>query len=535
MGRRLDARGRPAARRAGPLGVGARVPVARRRRCRSERDHRHAHRSGARRRSPSTCRGARAPGSCSPRSAPPASPPRSSRCRSGGWRTASPPPWSSNWVGRRSTWSSPATRSTDRKPHPDAYLRAAELLGVDVAATASAIEDSEPGVASAVASGAATLAVPLPRAAAAEPGLHAARERPRRLSGSPTSARAARGPHLRSHQMTVFSTGDRVQLTGPKGRLHTITLEPGKAVPHPPRRARARHAHRAARRLGGAGLERRRVPGAAPAAVRLRDVDAARRRDHLPEGRGPDPRASPTSSPARPSSRRASDPARSRCGCCGRSEPRAGCSRSSAGRSSPTSRATTSTTFLGEAPDELVDRHRRPRRGAAGDGRAGNRRPGRARHARAVGVPRVGVARRSRPAACWSATSPPRPSSPGWPRRSARPASYTEPELDARRSCAAGTSRASPCVPTTAWSPTPGSSSPHGVSRRAPCCRSPRDGRRRPTTTTRTSNCGPPVPWAMRDKTDKRLRRVVRDAQQLADRTTGGAPSPESEPSAPEQ
>ena len=47
-----------------------------------------------------------------------------------------------------------------------------------------------------------------------------------------------------------FRVGDRVQLTGPKGRLHTITLEPGKRAPHPPRRARARRAHRPARRLG---------------------------------------------------------------------------------------------------------------------------------------------------------------------------------------------------------------------------------------------------------------------------------------------
>lgn len=45
------------------------------------------------------------------------------------------------------------------KPHPDPYLRAAELLGVD-ARDCVAVEDSEPGVASAVASGATTLAVP---------------------------------------------------------------------------------------------------------------------------------------------------------------------------------------------------------------------------------------------------------------------------------------------------------------------------------------------------------------------------------------
>jgi HAD superfamily hydrolase (TIGR01509 family) len=45
------------------------------------------------------------------------------------------------------------------KPHPEAYLRAAELLGVDIAACV-AIEDSPPGLAAAVASGAATVGVP---------------------------------------------------------------------------------------------------------------------------------------------------------------------------------------------------------------------------------------------------------------------------------------------------------------------------------------------------------------------------------------
>lgn len=45
------------------------------------------------------------------------------------------------------------------KPHPDAYLTAARLLGVEPSATV-AIEDSLPGVASAVASGANVIAVP---------------------------------------------------------------------------------------------------------------------------------------------------------------------------------------------------------------------------------------------------------------------------------------------------------------------------------------------------------------------------------------
>jgi HAD superfamily hydrolase (TIGR01509 family) len=46
------------------------------------------------------------------------------------------------------------------KPHPDPYLRAANLLGVEVT-NAIAIEDSTTGLASAVASGAVSIGVPL--------------------------------------------------------------------------------------------------------------------------------------------------------------------------------------------------------------------------------------------------------------------------------------------------------------------------------------------------------------------------------------
>jgi HAD superfamily hydrolase (TIGR01509 family) len=49
---------------------------------------------------------------------------------------------------------------THSKPHPAAYLRATELLGVNPV-DCVAIEDSPPGVASAVAAGAATIGVPL--------------------------------------------------------------------------------------------------------------------------------------------------------------------------------------------------------------------------------------------------------------------------------------------------------------------------------------------------------------------------------------
>lgn len=48
---------------------------------------------------------------------------------------------------------------TRPKPHPDPYLQAAEALGVDIRDTVS-IEDSAPGVRSAVAAGGAVLAVP---------------------------------------------------------------------------------------------------------------------------------------------------------------------------------------------------------------------------------------------------------------------------------------------------------------------------------------------------------------------------------------
>ena len=48
---------------------------------------------------------------------------------------------------------------THSKPHPEPYLRAAQLLEVDIA-DCVAIEDSEPGIASASAAGAVTIGVP---------------------------------------------------------------------------------------------------------------------------------------------------------------------------------------------------------------------------------------------------------------------------------------------------------------------------------------------------------------------------------------
>lgn len=116
------------------------------------------------------------------------------------------------------------------KPHPGPYLRGAELLGVPIEGCL-AIEDSAPGLGSARSSGAVAIGVPnladLSAAAAHElwptlGGVDAdlVSERFSVLrAGSPTATGPApRGP---------LGYGDRVQLTGPKGRLNTITLVRG--------------------------------------------------------------------------------------------------------------------------------------------------------------------------------------------------------------------------------------------------------------------------------------------------------------------
>ena len=50
-------------------------------------------------------------------------------------------------------------------------------------------------------------------------------EHPDQISQQPSSEHSATGAHLRRG---AFAEGERVQLTDPKGRLHTITLEPDK-------------------------------------------------------------------------------------------------------------------------------------------------------------------------------------------------------------------------------------------------------------------------------------------------------------------
>ncbi len=126
------------------------------------------------------------------------------------------------------------------KPHPAPYLRGAELLGVAIE-DCVAIEDSAPGLGSARAAGAVAIGVPnlvdLSKASAHElwptlAGVDAERvaarfallrQRPSEAVGSGLAGLlegtpAPRGP---------LGYGDRVQLTGPKGRLNTITLVEG--------------------------------------------------------------------------------------------------------------------------------------------------------------------------------------------------------------------------------------------------------------------------------------------------------------------
>ena len=107
-------------------------------------------------------------------------------------------------------------------------------------------------------------------------------------SGDATGAAEPRGP---------FRVGDLVQLTDPKGRHSTFALQPGKDY----------HSHRGnfshddlIGRPEGAVVSQRRggLPRAAPAAVRLRPVDAARARPWCTRRTPRRSSAWPTSSPA---------------------------------------------------------------------------------------------------------------------------------------------------------------------------------------------------------------------------------------------
>ena len=263
---------------------------------------------------------------------------------------------------RPSTRSSPATTSTHAKPHPGAVparRRAARRRHRRVR--------RHRGLG---ARGRVRRRLRVPSRSACRSWSRMPDEPRRTRSGRPSTGRTARRPRRASTRppaedrpMTAttsaassgpFRVGDRVQLTGPKGRLNTITLEAGKRVPHPPRRARARRTSSASPTARSSPATRRRVPRAAPAAHRLRHVDAARRRDHLPEGCRPDPRPG-RHLPGRDRrrGRRRLRRALALAAARDRTGGTAGV-RSNAARSSPTSPAATSTAFLGDEPGELV-------------------------------------------------------------------------------------------------------------------------------------------------------------------------------------
>lgn len=125
------------------------------------------------------------------------------------------------------------------KPHPDPYVRGAALVGVDIS-DCLALEDSVTGVTSAEASGAVAIGIPNLLDLSTSP----AHEIWPTLSGIDAEALSARFAELRdAHPSAGLAAegldtgspalrgplvyGDRVQLTGPKGRINTITLVTG--------------------------------------------------------------------------------------------------------------------------------------------------------------------------------------------------------------------------------------------------------------------------------------------------------------------
>lgn len=133
------------------------------------------------------------------------------------------------------------------KPHPDPYLRGAALAGAPIEACL-AIEDSVTGLNSAFASGAVTIGVPNLLDLSDAPkhelwptlaGVDAAQIAEAFARHADPSQQTAAGPE-HAPEPTPENTpepapalsgplgyGDRVQLTGPKGRLNTITLVEG--------------------------------------------------------------------------------------------------------------------------------------------------------------------------------------------------------------------------------------------------------------------------------------------------------------------
>ena len=215
-----------------------------------------------------------------------------------------------------------------------------------------------------------------------------------------------------------------------------------------PRPLRPRRAHRSGGGLHGGLVSRRGVPRVPPTALRVRRLDAARRRGGLPQGRGAD-RGDGRHLPRCPRGR-----GRSRLRCAHvLPAARGGTARPSVvvrtargvRRRRPPERHPV-LRHRRDRPPGLEPDPRRPGRGAAPDRHPG--RPGHPRHARALGLP--GRHRRSPAArrASSARTSPRRPSCPG----SWRPCARTEASPSRQcgsPSCGTGTSRAWPCGPGT--------------------------------------------------------------------------------------
>ena len=243
------------------------------------------------------------------------------------------------------------------------------------------------------------------RLACRHPGQRRPRRRRCRRAAEPAvTGRAGSGP---------FREGERVQLTDPKGRLHTVTLEPGKQF----------HTHRGAIEhdaLIGApegsvvgSTSGHAVPRAAPAA---RPTSCCRCRAAPPSStRRTRPRSWrwATSIRARPCSRPAPAPARSPARCCARSARRAGSSPTRCAPTMPRSPRRNVARFFGERPAQLDPARGRRRRAPT----VGRRAAGRAGHAQPVGGAARGGRGACSRAASWSATSRRPPSSRGWSRQ----------------------------------------------------------------------------------------------------------------------
>ena len=399
---------------------------------------------------------------------------------------------------------------------------------------------AESGCASAVASGAATSRVPLHRAARRRARAYALWPTPRgpdrRRPGRRRCARRRRrSPDERDRAaQRAVPSGDRVQLTGPKGRMQHDHARAGQASST---RTTASLAHDAligaARRLGRADQQRRHEylalrPLLATSSCRCRAAprSSTRRMPRRSSRR-------PTSSPGATSSRPASAPARSRSGCCARSAPTGRLLSFERREEFAEVARGNVATFLGvRRPTNWAVDGRRPRRGAARGGRAGIRRPRRARHARAVGVHRR---RRRRAQARRRAAllhRDRRPSSPASPRRSAAPALFTDPspsETMVRGWHVEGLAVrpdhrmiAHTGFLLTARRLAPG--------RRAARAQAPR--RRRPSTATRTSSCGPPAPSASASQARQEPAQA-RCARPQTRRRAPGAPTPTADADAP--